>query len=110
MNGAEPSFTLTIQDIVTVANIAYENNKKYGLDDPDDYNYYVAVHVDGKRNLEKKINDNGSNNTFYATSLLKASNKKTYKCVARDVNGIEGVKINPNTGRVCELNFKEINN
>ena len=91
-----PEFTLTIQDIVTVANIAYENNKKYGLEEADDNNYYVEVNiVTVFENLEKEIDVN-------ASELLKNNLGINYKCT------YENVEINPNTGRVCKVNFKQI--
>lgn len=92
----EFEFTLTIQDVVTVANIAYENNKKYGLDSYADDNYYVIVNIFGvENNLEQSINGK-------ATDLLKEKNsQKFYKCTYNNV------KTNPNTGRVCEVTFQE---
>lgn len=89
-------FDITIQDVITVANLAYENNKNYGLEDKDDYNYYVSVHISGvENNLEKNI----SNKT--AELLKNKGGKKLYKCTANNV------KINPNTDRVCEIIFQE---
>lgn len=107
---APTTFTLTIQDIVTVANIAYENNKKYDLTE-EDYkkdknNYYVKVCMPGCANLEVRINEKKQeNNTtaFDAASLLKSHNEETYKCTSNDI------QINPTTGRVCFIEFKEQN-
>lgn len=99
-NASSPvEFTLTIQDVVTVANIASENNKNYGLENPEDYNYYVTVHISGiANNLEKDINNK-------TAELLKNKNgKKLYKCTN------DSVKINPNTGRVYEIIFQEYDN
>lgn len=95
-SGATPEFTLTIQDVVTAANLAYENNRNYGLEKPEDYNYYVTININGiENNLEKNINSK-------ATSLLKLKiADKLYKCTYRNVI------INPNTGRVCEVIFQE---
>lgn len=87
-------FTLTIHDVVTVANIAYENNKKYGLDSADANNYYVTVKI-GTTELQKDIN-------ITAADMLKQKNDKTYKCT------YSNVKINPNTARVCEIKFEEL--
>ena len=92
-----PEFTLTIQDIVTAANIAYENNKNYGLEDADDNNYYVEVNivdVPGCMNLEKEID-------LKASELLKNNLEIEYICK------YENVIINQNTGRVREVNFTE---
>lgn len=102
-SSAIPEFKLTIQDIVTVANIAYENNKNYGLDSAESYNYYVTINMPGKNNLEKSINDSNSMNQFNSANLLKANIKKEYKCT------YSCIKINENTGRVCEVTFQEYN-
>lgn len=91
---ATPEFTLTIHDVVTVANMAYENNKKYGLDSADENNYYVTVKI-GATELQKDIN-------ITAADILKQKNDKTYKCT------YSNVKKNPNTARVCEIKFEEL--
>lgn len=88
-------FTLTIQDIVTAANTAYESNLSYGVEEANDNNYYVTINMTGKANLEKNINTK-------TTDLLQNNIDKEYRCT------IEDVKINTNTGRVCEVNFTEI--
>ena len=49
-NGSAKLFDVTIQDIVTVANIAYENNRDYNLDATAKNNIntlYVNVNVEG---------------------------------------------------------------
>lgn len=89
-------FTLTIHDVVTVANMAYENNKKYGLDSADENNYYVTVKIGSAgAELQKDINTK-------ASELLKLYIDKTYKCT------YSNVRTNPNTGRVCEVIFQEL--
>lgn len=80
-------FTLTIQDIVTAANTAYENNLNT--------DYYVTINVSGKfSNLENNIN-------LKSAEILSAGLGKQYKCSSIDV------KISPTTGRVYEVNFYE---
>lgn len=91
---SEPEFTLTIQDIVTAANIAYENNKNYELEEANDNNYYVTVNMPGFMNLEKSID-------LEAAELLKNNLGTEYICT------YENVEINPNTGRVCRVIFTE---
>lgn len=95
-NTKEPEFILTIQDIVTAANNARENNQKYQLEEPTDYNYYVTVNMTGNANLEKTIN------LEEAARILRNNMDKRYRCT------INNVKINENTGRVCEISFSEI--
>ena len=86
---------LTIHDIVTAANTAYESNTKYGLIEPSDGNYYVIINMPENNDLQKNINEKMS-------QLLKDCSKKTYKCTA------DSVRFNLITGRVCEVTFTEI--
>lgn len=92
---SKPEFTLTIHDVITAANIAYENNKNYELDRASNYNYYVTVNIPGKKNLEKSI-------MLDTENLLKNNIEKKYKCTKKNI------KINANTGRVSEVTFSEI--
>lgn len=85
------NFALTIQDVVTAANIAYENNQFYELPEYKDGSYYVIVKLDGT-SLEKNITSNS------ATILQNGLGQK-YKCSSADV------KISSITGRVYEINF-----
>lgn len=79
-------FILTIQDIVTAANTAYENNSKT--------DYYVTINMPGITNLEDKINEKSA-------EILSDGLGKEYKCSPGDV------KINATTNRVYEVNFSE---
>ena len=87
-SGDTKEFTLTIHDVVTAASTAYENNLNDG--------YYVTVNLQGyPSNLEQRIN-------VETTKILEEGLNMEYKCT------IEDVKINPNTGRVYEINFSKI--
>ena len=86
---------LTIQDVVTAANTAFESNTKYGLTEPADTNYYIRIILKSE-NLEQTINGERM------PELLKECIDKKYECTR------ENVKVNPNTGRVCEVTFTEI--
>lgn len=88
--------SLTIQDVVTAANTAFESNTNYGLTEPTDNNYYVIVILDSER-LEQTINGEKM------SELLKYGMEKKYECTR------ENVEINPNTGRVCQITFTELN-
>ena len=98
-------FDLRIQDIVTVANIAYENNKNYDLDSgaSDGSTFYVQVHVKTSvggiiktlKNLEKDISTDSA-------SLLQEHIGKKYECKS------DWVKVSQITGRVYEVYFEEI--
>ena len=90
----ELEFVITIQDIVTAANTAYENNSSYELTEHKENNYYVTINITDVKNLEKIINTN-------TAELLKANLGKTYKCTREDI------KISQITGRVFEVNFSE---
>ena len=97
--------SLTIQDVVTAANTARENNAKYGLTAPSDNNYYVSIHlkdvVDSEgikkdfNNLEKDID-----NAVKISDLLNKCIGRKYKCTI--------VSLKPITGRVYEVTFSEI--
>jgi len=78
--------TLTIQDIVTATNIAYENNLKT--------DYYVTVNMPGNTNLQNKIKTD-------SVEILKNGLGKQYKCNKSDI------KLNPITRRVSEISFSE---
>ena len=86
---------LTIQDVVTAANTAFESNTNYGLTEPSDTNYYIRIILKSE-NLEQTINGERM------PELLKECIDKKYECTR------ENVKVNPNTGRVCEVTFTEI--
>lgn len=90
----EAKFVLTIQDVVTAANSAFENNRKYELTEQTENNYYVTVKLNGTA-LEGNINS-------ISAQLLQNNLEKQYKCSTEDV------KINLITGRVYEVNFHEI--
>lgn len=94
-------FTLTIQDIVTAANIAYESNKAHGLTSFDNNNYYVEINMPGYTSIEKLMGLNSPSNSKIA-EILESGLGKKYKCSSDDV------KINSNTGRIYEVNFHEI--
>jgi len=91
--------TLTIQDVVTAANLAYENNISYNIRDNADINsargnesrLYVAVYIDGIA-IEHDIHNK-------ATELLTDKAEKTYKC---------NVEFSTKTGRVYKVNFSEL--
>lgn len=98
---SEVDFQLTIQDIVTAANIAHENNLEYGLTGQTDNNYYVTINIKQKYpNLEQTINSETT--TILDSEILEKEIGKQYRCQRKDV------KINPTTGRVYEVTFIEI--
>lgn len=90
------STNLTIQDVVTVANLAYENNASYNATEAerqDQSSLYVAVYLNGTP-IEQNINER-------ATELLTdaLANGSTYKCAVFNYSEM--------TGRVYEIRFLE---
>ena len=76
-------FTLTIQDVITAANAAYDNNEKT--------DYYVTIKLDGL-SIEKNI-------SVTSAGILKTNLDAKFKCTRNNV------KFDNTTGRVCEVNF-----
>ena len=75
-------FILTIHDIVTAANTAYENNLEYGLTEIGyvEGNYYITINTSEQSNIEQNLNNN-------------------YRCTRADV------ELDPVTGRVFRVTF-----
>lgn len=98
--GRTLDFELKIQDVITAANLAYENNLKLNYDaykngspDPNEGNLYVAVYLGTTRmDGNKDINN-----------ILQNNLEKVYVCKSTDV------VYNMNSGRVCKVTFKEKN-
>lgn len=83
----ETEFTLTIQDIVTAANIANENNSNT--------DYTVTVILEGLSGIQEKIKSNPA-------EILENGLGKQYRC------SVDNIEINPTTGRVNKVTFYEI--
>lgn len=85
---------LNIQDVITVANIAYENNSSYNTDvnqwDASANSLYVQVLLDGNR-IDKNINEN-------MVSMLEENKDKVFIC--------QTVSYSSPTSRVCSVSFK----
>lgn len=87
--------TLTIQDIVTVAGMAYEDNSSYNID-PNEWNdisensLYVGVYLNGKR-IDQIIKEEMQN-------LLTENTEKKYECTTANT------KYNK-VGRIYEIRF-----
>lgn len=97
----ERPIQVTAHDIVSVANLAKENNKNYELENQIKYNentYYVQVQVGKETNFEKKT-EQEKNIFLQENSLTQENNTKYYKC--------EEVKISDVTKRVMYIKFVE---
>lgn len=87
---------LTIQDVVTVANIAYENNRNYEVDSLDENSYYVQVILDDGSGVERQIE-----NIIHtdAGELLKNNLENTFECTN------DNIQFSQITGRVISIKF-----
>ena len=102
-NGKEISkpIEVTAHDIVSVANLAKQNNEKYELENQNTYNentYYVQVKVEKENNFEKK-SEQDKNKFLQENSLTEENETKYYKC--------KEVKISEVTKRVMYIEFLE---
>lgn len=92
---------LTIQDIITVAGEAYENNKSYNID-PNAWNessnsLYIAIYLENNGRIDQKMVENGE-----MVELLGNNNASVqkYKCANSDVEYSE------NTGKIFKMTFR----
>lgn len=114
-DGGDELFTITIQDIVTVASLAYENNQQYSLTfaDAGENSYYVKVNIEKYKykegntekakpieGVEQNINNFIDVNVYNSAKLLSGDDGYTYTCSINDI------KISSITGRVYEITFK----
>lgn len=81
-----------IQDVVSVVNLAINNNNNYSLDAEAGNSYYITVNIKSvKSNLEKQ--------NINLDELIKNNLDKKYKCTT---------DINSKTQRVYKVTFEEI--
>lgn len=81
-----------IQDLVSVVNLAINNNNNYSLDAEAGNSYYITVNIKSvKSNLEKQ--------DINLDELIKNNLDKKYKCTT---------DINSKTQRVYKVTFEEI--
>lgn len=104
--GINDEFEITIQDVISVAGLAYENNVKYTDDltnatfNANGRNMYVAVFI-GDERIDNKINDE-------MVDMLQKDieedekgnvNRAFYRCESKDI------EISELTGRVWKITF-----
>ena len=90
---------LTIQDIVTVANLAHNLNEQNNVATEKNSKYYIKVLFYGRPIEEyeySKLVDLIQNNTFKNDG--KNEELMQFTCT--------GIKYNEDTGKVCEIGFK----
>ena len=87
--------TVTIQDIVTVAGIAHEDNSTFSTDINDwiidENSLYVEISLENER-LDTTINER-------MQDLLEQNINKTYRCTEFDYSNI---------GRIYRMRFSEV--
>lgn len=104
----------TIYDVVTVANLATENNRYYELSHRLENNYYIAVKIESTR-IEKGYGNSTEEIRAYYNQLIEQDYQKMQE--KEDENGTKyldlkqykcKVDINPTTKRVNSITFSEI--
>lgn len=88
---------ITIQDIVTVAGMAYEDNSSFNID-PNEWNIsenslYIGIFL-GNTRIDQTIKEN-------MQEYLSENTDKKYECTA------ENIRYN-SVGRIYEMHFSEI--
>lgn len=102
-SGNDKQFDLSIHDVVTAANIAYENNRYYNLDSSNAGNtntLYVEVKVQldgGKINLEEELKNKS------VEDIINKNVDTKFKCTN------ENIKYSTVTGRVYSITFEKEN-
>lgn len=102
---------LTIQDIITVAGEAYENNKSYNIDpskwDESPNSLYIAIYLDDtEKSIDKKMGENNEIVRLLNEGTTVGGNStkiKKYKC------SNNSVEYSGNTGRIISMKFETLN-
>ncbi len=98
---------LTIYDVITVTNLAIENNKYYGLSEFSNNNFYITVKLNNEE-LQKKSEDSLSKFLKdYESNLTKGTDAITGATVTKLKTYNCKVSFNSNTGRVNLVVFTE---
>ncbi len=95
--------SLRIQDVITVANMASENNANYGVENESDgNNYYVKVIAEIKTSKDQsspgRVQGIEKSVVEKEADWLSFNSENKYKC--------EKVKMSQKTGRVYEIEFE----
>ena len=96
----------SFQDVVTVANIAYENNCKNEVLNSVGKSDYVQVSVTGYNADDERLVGGTINLEMYVgdskvlANILKKNYKLNYKCTS--------IEVNQDTKKVCKISFKII--
>ena len=93
---------LTIQDVVTAANLAHQNNVKYNVTEEqrgDESSFYVAIYLNKNISLENLTSEQIAQ--LLKNNIKEGNQIKNFKCASKDV------QISTITGRVYEIHFYE---
>ena len=97
---------LTIYDVITVTNLAIENNKYYGLNEASENNFYITVKL-GTIELQKVSEKKLSEEYLKSAEMTEIEDKKTGVKVTKLKRYTCKVSFNSNTNRVCLVEFSE---
>lgn len=87
---------ITIYDVITVKNLADENNRHYELESSTDSNFYITVKLENSVNSVNSVINNNNEKKLIEGNSGENGNLPTYNCK---------VTISPVTGRVKEIRF-----
>lgn len=93
---------LTVYDVVTVTNLARENNTYYGLTESSANNFYIEVRFNSQR-IETFSEDQLTN--LLNQDLDVVEDEKTGELIRQLKRYACKVTLNPNTGRVNQIIF-----
>lgn len=93
---AEPDVIINAQDIITITNLANDNNQKYYLQNNEDGALYITVTVKMK---DKQIINNFEKKSMQEKTDFIKNNEGNYTCT---------VEKNNNTNRVSKITIQEI--
>ena len=93
------------QFIITVTNLAKENNTYYQLEEASDSNFYITVNLNNKKNMEKEVDL--TKMLTNSKELIETKDEITGENVIRLKKYQCKVEFNANTGRVNRVNFSD---
>ena len=100
--------TLTIYDVITVTNLARENNSHYGLIEQTDNNFYIKVILQGtSTSMELKTEKELTGILTNSLELDNANDEITGANIKQLKKYECKVYLNENTGRVNKIVFSE---
>ncbi len=105
----ETKENLTIYDVITVANLAIENNHKYGLTSASNNNFYITVILEREGELTKKDSQALSNYLKNLTNQLIDVTDRSGQPVKKLKNYKCKVSFNSQTARVNKVEFSDKN-